>query len=1098
MNIDEYPVERGRYLIEASAGTGKTWTITHLFLRLVLRGVPVGRILVTTFSKAAAAELKERIQNVLREELAAREAPGTDAENPAALREKLLLRLAADSLDEIFIGTIHGFCQKMLHEFPLETGISEDAVLVPDDAQYREFLVRSFCRERYYRSDIPAGERIQFGNLCRAAAMAPHNPGEVEVRTDEETRIYQDVLEFVQANLQREKERESVLSFDDLIVRFHAALTAPGSRLGDRVRSRFQAVFVDEFQDTDRLQFEIFDRCFPKESDALFYMIGDPKQAIYEFRGADIYTYLHARDTADACYHLTRNFRSTPRMIEAVNRMFGDGDPSEGHTTAGAFLQEDIPYIAVVSGKGEEAFPSQRGVADPTLRFRHYVGKTKECDNAIFEDVTREIAWLLSPGNPMKIDREIEENGVKKTVSAPLQASDIAILVPKHDQAARFLKMLNSRNIAASACKSGRIFESVEARVMLFYLEALLDPAEERLRALLLSPLFRVSGQELLEEQIDMSFVREQLRIQAEAWRESGLPSAFYALLDMALPGRGAPRRNILAEAGGERRYTNLMQLMELLYDRESREHLQPDEVVSLLRRAIAGESGTAGDASADGGVEDNPEQLRLDRDGEAVQILTMFAAKGLEFPVVFVPFPARTAGSRIVYGTLANRGWKEGRPQLDFTKKDEELAAFTYAEALRSQLRLLYVALTRASYVTYLYTRQLPDNDRRGTNFVNSAQGVLMTDRAALRELSPASFYNSKATLPEVPASWFTHPEGVFGRWPERPALTLAASGETRDDLVCRTPPTVPEGMRTMSFSSFHSILEHTREQESETAGEYDTLFPSPTRDAAEEAAEPGAPASAVPGGSFRDFPRGTRVGTMVHEALEALGGGFDLFAPDAPEEKLERARNIARRKLAEYGCDPERLLEPFLDGMVRALRTPLPGLGCALYEIRNYVQEMDFLMDASRSLALGSILHILNTQASEPYRGKLGEVPDSVTARGFLTGKIDLIFEHKGLYYIADWKTNDLGRHDEDYAPEAIREAMVRSHYILQGYLYSAGLLQLLRQRWIAEERFGGVYYLFLRGMDAAGCNGIWFDRPGIGCLDALLKLMRKEASL
>ena len=1091
MKIEDYPVESGRYLIEASAGTGKTWTITHLFLRLVLRGMPVGRILVTTFSKAAAAELKERIQSVLTEELERRDAlPAEPGEADSRLREKLLLQLAVSSMDEIFIGTIHGFCQKMLHEFPLETGIPEEAGLVPDDDRYREFLVRSFCREHYYRGNLPADGKIPFGKLCRAAALAPRGSEAVEIMTSADTEVYGEVLNFVRANLQHEKEREGVLSFDDLIVRFHAALTAEGSRLGERVRARYQAVFVDEFQDTDRLQFEIFDRCFPKGTSALFYMIGDPKQAIYEFRGADIYTYLRARKTADRCYHLTRNFRSTPRMIEAVNRMFGDGDLSEGHEARGAFLQEDIPYVSVVSGKGEDAFPSRRGDTEPALRFRHYIGKNEDCEKEIFEDVTREIAWLLSGECAMKIDRENEdENGVRRIVSEPLKASDIAILVPKHEQAARFLKLLNARGIAASACKSGRIYDTVEARLMLLYLECLLEPREERVRALLLSPCFRMAGREILEEGAAAALVREQLRQQAAEWREAGLPSAFCALLDMELPGRPTPRQRLLSEADGERSCTNFLQLMELLYERETRDHLQPDEVVSCLRRAISGESGeTAEGAGTEGGSEDNPEQLRLDRDSEAVQILTMFAAKGLEFPVVFVPFPARTAGWRILCGSLANQARTGGRLLLDFTKKNKELAASTYAEALRSQIRLLYVALTRASCLTYLYTRQLSDDaGSRSTNYVNSAQGVIMTAPAALRTMTPGNFYNNKAHLPSPAAEWFTRPQGVFGRCPERPEVTPESAAEVRDDLAPREPPAVPEGLRTMSFSSFHSILEHTRERETESAGEYDLLF-APPRDDADVPAEPRSAA-------FRDFPRGTRIGTMVHQALEAMTGAFDAFVPPAPPEKIARARDVARRLLAEYGCE-EQWLEALLDAMKRAFETPLPGIGIPLSRVGRCVQEMDFLMDASRCLDLGRIMRVLQTEASPAWRGKFGPLPDSGSCRGFLTGKIDLIFEHDGFYYIADWKTNYLGPRDEDYRPEAIQETMKASHYILQAYLYSAGLLRLMRQRGIPEERFGGVYYLFLRGMDPDGRNGIWYDRPPAACLDALLKLMQKGA--
>ena len=333
----------GRYLIEASAGTGKTYTITHLILRLILKGVPVRKILVTTFSKAAADELKDRILKLLNKELNKLESDGEPGSGPSseqASREtekragrgkgadtsdpdqpdmfdfvgkqknRLLLQLAVSSIDEMTVSTIHGFCQKMLREYALKSGNGFETELIPDESEYRDRLIRKFCRSRFYGGDDRIDEK--FEKLQKAAdfASGPIDCDSAEGESlNEQQTLYRDVYRYVREQMQAEKDRDGVISYDDIIRDFDAALQTEDG-LAELIRSRFQAVFVDEFQDTDRLQYRIFDKCFPRGCPRLFYMIGDPKQAIYGFRGADIYTYLQAKETADDKVTLTKNFRS--------------------------------------------------------------------------------------------------------------------------------------------------------------------------------------------------------------------------------------------------------------------------------------------------------------------------------------------------------------------------------------------------------------------------------------------------------------------------------------------------------------------------------------------------------------------------------------------------------------------------------------------------------------------------------------------------------------------------------------------------------------------------------------------------------------------
>ena len=1164
------PSPGGRYLIEASAGTGKTFTITHLILRLIIKGVPVRKILVTTFSKAAADELKTRILELLNEKLrelesdlggasSGRNGGGTeecaglareeDASGPQQTlsgsaeqqKERFLLQLAVSSIDEMTVGTIHGFCQKMLREHALKSGVGFETELVPDESEYRDRLIRKFCRNRFYGGDTRNDQDFE---TFRKAAKFASDPidrdcAEGEVLNDRQA-LCRDVYRYVRMGLQSEKDRDGAISYDDIIRDFDAALRKDDS-LAELVRAHYQAVFVDEFQDTDRLQYRIFDQCFPKGSPNLFYMIGDPKQAIYGFRGADIYTYLQAKKTADEQFTLTKNYRSSPDMIEAVNRMFGDGDLKETHETDGVFLQKDIPFISIASGASED-FPDVPGGA---LRLRHYSGTKSECEPEIMDDVVREIRYLLSEDCsimvPEKPDEDDEDGGDSrnKTALRHLRASDIAILVQKHDQAADFVKLLNGEGIAASACKSGKIFSTGEAKLMLLLLRCFLHPEAKSVRGLMLSPFFRFSADDVISDSASLESLLKQMAEYGRIWVQSGLPAAFLQFLDTSVSGV-SPRLLILSEFNGERVITNLIQLMELLYRKEAKEHLLPEDVLDTLNLLI---SDKAQSTSMDDS-EDNPDELRLDRDSASVQILTMFAAKGLEFPVVFVPFPVKTDWNHmqqrhkeIAYRiNTAARNAETPETVLDFGQSDENQDA-ARREEIRNSLRLLYVSLTRASLVTYLYTQQLSEPNGKAVNFVKSAQGVLLTShrqseqspgKTVVEQLWDSGYFTSTGDiLPLQLADWWKGlNDGVSGG---DPSFRFKRNGVferhfgTRTSIAPVRKDDAPESLEAavfsgeirdrwsiMSFSAFHNIMNDRADVEHETPADLDERNDAlEDENESEPSDETGAPALPSPDRNlFRDFPHGATVGSMTHKLLENCAGHFDLFAPGGQGDPANRAAIESRISAAlrefGYGSGDEIMFRQLLDGVSRTLRIPLPktsggdGIGIPLSEIRQdrMVAEMEFFLDAPDSLDLERILSILADTASEQARPLVNRKSVSRDGNGILNGIIDLIFEHDGKDYIVDWKTNWLGASDADYSPRRILAAMGNAGYILQSYLYAAALLRFLRQRGMEYDAFGGVYYLFLRGLSRGTRNGIWFDVPPRECLERLLTLFKKEA--
>ncbi len=1181
MNLCDYPIEHGRYLIEASAGTGKTYTITHLILRLVLRGVPVRKILVTTFSNAAADELKARILKLLNEELdnltpkpeetasgtnAASSGTGTATSGPdqpessdtqassggvpssEALKSRILLQLAVSSIDEMTVSTIHGFCQKMLAEFALKSGNGIETELIPDEDEYVERLTKAFCRDRLYGGGFTG--KADFKKIGKAASFAkePSDRDSVEgEKLNGAQALYRDVYRYVKARLRTEKKKDGVVSFGDMIRDLDAALQADGS-LAELIRARYQAVFVDEFQDTDRIQYRIFDKCFPRGCPNLFYMIGDPKQAIYGFRGADIYTYLQAKNTADGKFTLTKNFRSSPDMIEAVNLMFGDGDLEENHVTAGVFLQKDIPFISIVSGKDPSEFPANPG---GSLRFRHYIGSKNACARRIMDDVVREIRYLLSVDSPMLV--RCKDDGEAEAKIRPLRASDIAVLVQRHAEAADFVARLNMEGIAASACKSGKIYDTDEAKLMLLLLRCFLFPDMKCVRGLMLSPFFRISCEDVVSVPALCEMLMKQLSECGKVWKQSGFPAAFLQFLDTRFRDV-SPRNRILSEFNGERVITNLIQLMELLYRKEAEEHLLPEDVFNTLNRLVEGKEKTGGEE----GTEDNPDQLRLDRDSASVQILTMFAAKGLEFPIVFIPYPSKTDWGHMQRGTVAYRVNTSARTQdaggpseegivLDFglsnvcktTAKDEEF---------RNSLRLLYVALTRASVATYLYTQQLDPKEKISGNSINytkSAIGVLMTSHghpvedpegetgpeAASAPVEETfveqnwnrgyySYANLKEVLPKPTAAWWTaldEPEplntafhirrnGVFERHfgvrsgigalrpEELPGMMSVAkfTGDIRDDWA------------VMSFSAFHNILNGRADEERETPADLDEQNNAIDDSADRDESGEGSGVPSVDLNLFRGFPRGTTVGSMTHRLLELCAGRFDLFAPESMDDPANMAavQDRISAALREFGFDSEdgTLIRQLLDGVSRTMRITLPGLSggsgfsLSMLDRNRMVPEMEFFLDAPASLKLERILTILTDTGSAQARALVSREKSDFDKNGVLNGIIDLVFEYGSKYYIVDWKTNWLGDSDADYAPDRIRAAMGRAGYVLQSYLYAAALLQILLQRGLDYDAFGGVYYIFLRGLNTGTRNGIWADVPPKECLEHLLSLFQK----
>ncbi|MDF2415380.1 exodeoxyribonuclease V subunit beta [Aeromonas sp. 1HA1] len=1171
LNTLRFPLH-GERLIEASAGTGKTYTIAGLYLRLLLghgplieegadagqpsaheRPLSVTEILVVTFTEAATAELRGRIRGRIHEaRLAFMRGESKDALLAQLLVEvedhELAARrlLAAErQMDEAAVFTIHGFCQRMLKQNAFESGALFETEFLTDDSQLRLQAVSDYWRAEFYPVDKTLASSVRvlwpspaallremsswldnseleihpaLGDETLAArhqaAMARievvkrewlAQTDEIRRQTDgqisrytgknyeswlakiadwaqdessgyaipkELERFGQTVLEenlkkggavptlplfsqidellasrpgirdlilqraavVVRSRMQASKRQAHQLSFDDLLKDLDGALgSGLGERLCDRIRATYRVAMIDEFQDTDPQQYRIFHRLYGGHSDTALLMIGDPKQAIYGFRGADIFTYIQARRNVSAHYTLGRNWRSSSALVGAVNGLFERAkDP---------FIYEaDIPFLPV-EAQGKSKALLLDGATAPVLHCWQLSGQPTfnrgDYQSKMARATAAEIHRLLT----------LAREGKAKIGDQAVKAGDIAVLV-RTGAEGKLVQQELARLAIASVYLSNResVLEQTEAREILLILHACQNPSEERsLRAALATGLFDLDAKALdglaSDERAWESAVQEFMEYRS-IWHRRGVLAMLRALLY---------RRNLasslLASPYGERRLTNFLHLGELLQQVSS----ELDGEYALLRwlgEAVSRQSG-----------EDAEQVLRLESERKLVQIVTIHKSKGLEYPLVFLPFICshRTAETPL-YHEADEAG---NRTILDLTGAEGSLAEAD-RERLAEDLRLLYVALTRGVYATWLGLAPVRAGAGKSekTDLHHTAIGYLLqkgeegdaaTLATALTELSQA--------LPGVAVG--------------EPSLTRLAPLPPEEEQLGEPQVRHFTGRleRDWWISSYSGLA-------AQGHGHSKGVLANPGFDdevvteAAALAAELStAQQEEAPQPSIFTFPKGARPGTLLHSLFETIdfqsAGGESL------------AQHIASLLLQD-GFD-ERWAEVLQQQVEAVLDTPLDtGFGDPV-RLRDLAPErkqveLEFFLPMGRVTA--PALTALCQQHDPLSRGN--KPLSFATVQGMLKGFIDLVFEWQGRWYLLDYKSNHLGMSAADYSRPALERAMAEHRYDLQYQLYSLALHRLLTLRlpgYDFEQHFGGVFYLFLRGMPQ---GGIFHTRP------------------
>lgn len=1139
----------GLSVIEASAGTGKTYAISHLVPKLLLDGsaTRLGEILLVTFTNDAARELSARVRRVL-EKLHAPPAPDEE------LRDEGLHRLRAAfgaervrevagrallDLDLLGVSTIHSFCKSVLQTEGTLCGLPTVPELIPDSDAIVEQVLRDHWESRLAAHALPAaiasagkwepGEDLaflrtalpleDFTPLPAAESFTARLEGIDTLRRgfttevcDELDGVLSQVVDWTQkapapgvrsglaaalggaafftavqhaakvpdwisgrnkagkvlkhaAECCRAVELATTLvgaldaarwdfrieclaavrrattealaaarqiTYDGLIGTLSAALRGPHApTLIGRLRARFRVALIDESQDTDDRQFEIFRKIFvdPPESSGRLVLIGDPKQAIYAFRGADVNTYLAAKElAADRVYPLTRTFRSPEPLVRATNALF---------SREGSLLKEGLHFPVAVSGLAGDRQLTIDGTPDPARVECWIVPESDAADfsstgkrnHRIAGAVASEIVRILKTG-------ALTGDGDPR----PVTPGDVAVLVSDGIQARAVAEALLERGVPAVRAGGDDIMASDEATELLTILRAVLEPRRAGLRhAALATRMLGVTASAIraLSESDDGGTWGAKFTRWQEVWIRSGVAAALVEMdADAGVTLRLAPLPL------GERRVTNLRQLTDLLEAASHKLGRDPARLLRWFGREVAA-------AEARSFVDER--QLRIESDAQAAKIVTMHSAKGLQYPLVFCPFlwsSKKIGGIR----KLARKG--DAPLLIDTARSDDTTLAALRRDALEDRLRLAYVAVTRAQVKVWILGGDVCGDH----NPASALDWLLRTDDGEFDEAwaktaggkgrGARHLAGLEALVAASGAGDVLHSKPLP---PTDDARFAPASPSVAADLEALEAPDVPSPWGLTSFSSL------TRENDHEG--------PLPVR--RDEPAEPGP-------NPFFDAPGGALVGTALHEWIER----WDFTAPDP---------QALREHFAKFPI--EAVHPPFagrVGGMLEALREAvLPGLDCALHVAcpDPAASEWHFQLPIADALGPDALAEVFARHGFSEYADALAALP-SAELHGYLHGFLDRIAFHNGSWGVIDWKTNTLGKSPAAYDGAGLLRCACESHYLLQTHLYLVALRRFLGP----DVPVSGAWLVFLRAVSPGRTDGILHIHPSKAFLDDL----------
>jgi exodeoxyribonuclease V beta subunit len=1094
-------------LIEASAGTGKTYSIAILCLRLLLeKNIALPEILMVTFTKAAVAELETRIRAfVLMAHQASIGQKSNDDKIDRIVRNcqqqlgeaetELRLKNALLFLDETAILTIHGFCQRTLSEFAFETNqiFGAEAMSETDLKDLMEDEINEFWRKhivvlelallRYlnpeyltrellssYLDNAIAGKKLLAIADLEDNLLSPENQqriiGQLDVQQeiiDEATKaaieylieneeslaraananknaikkfiplfgnwealleeilksvgtnyvqnifgeviviaapifeaknemdtclqrfsnqLYQMAIASVIAKVKAYKEQKSLLAFDDMITKLHdAVVVRKNPSLIAALQLKYKAVFIDEFQDTDKLQYEIFNGLFA--ADNILFYIGDPKQSIYAWRKADILTYFKAANEVANIYGMNTNYRSCNGIIEAQNVFF---KPEKDYDTF-HFLDavDAIQYIKVAAPTNNDK-GNVVHMGKPVTPMSIYENEKEEAiENSVFATV----AQLLSDPNFMISDKK----GARR-----ITPSDIGILVRANKKGQKIKELLAAHKIPAVTIDESKISDTAEAIELLYVLQAVNDIRVSTINKALLSGLTGYDIKDIL--QLNEEMVLNQFKRYQQVWARQGV----YVMLMQFVTDYKIKTHLLDGEKkGGERRLSNVLQLIEVLHKNQISNQYAPIELLNWLQKLTESKT-TVGDEF----------EQRIESDSDSVKIVTIHKSKGLEYNIVIAPYLDFTTGD---HDFCSFRNDDTG----EYLFAGKEILSKEQSDLMNKQLeqenrRLMYVAITRAKYKCYLH-RNVKKKGSSLKNFID-----------AIKKAAPETIAFDE--VPEIPSNYrYNSDTKAF------PISFRKAKDFSLESLYWRK-------LSYTFLNPEHASI--TKTNAGEPLDEYSDFV-------------------------FRRLKKGAYTGNLLHYIFEFMDFSDASYWPKVIETALKR---LSPGNTETYTELLLLLLQQVTQATIscndHSFQLAQISSGQCLNEFEFDFSVSSFQAQEISELSTPSVpLHIRSFDKME----------------GMMNGKMDLFFEQNGRYYILDWKSNYLGDQLSDYNTENVWEAMAQNNYHLQYHIYTVAICKYLSLRipnFSYDTHFGGVIYLFVRGVRMEGNTGIFFSKP------------------
>ena len=1189
-------------LIEASAGTGKTYTIGSLYLRLLLkagennfsRPLNVEEILVVTFTDMATEELKKKIRERITDAID-KLTTFTETQDKSAFKNDEFLtalchdldifeaihrlKLADQNMDLAAIYTIHGFCRRMLMQYAFHSGIHFNLELIKDQSDLLVRFANEFWREHFYPLDFESANFIatelvspanvlsllkadlgkdlqveienkqvlsvpiqiflsqylggyqkalnelkafwlesadeisaiitnelekdypkdqlkslnrkkyqvkRLGDWINKINQWSNNPRDYQINTtlkeyflqssieknyEEQTDknkdkkpatpfyalIFEELEKRVNALISPDLLRRIILyhyrqglqqklldyklnhqekSFDDLLRLLCKALQGPqGDELAEMIRFQYPFAMIDEFQDTDSQQYAIFSKIYRDnpEKNTGFIMIGDPKQAIYRFRGADIFTYLKASDEAQSRFELTKNYRSEKHLVDGVNALF-DFPQSP-------FIYQNINFTAVDSRDDHLRF-YLNGKAEPAYRFYLTEGdKVNKTEMAKICAISIQ-HWLKSAAENQAV---FQNEDTCKT----LQPANIAVLVKNRYEAADVIQELQKLGIASVYLSDqSSVFDSHVAVELLRILKACLNVAERPILNAIATALFGLNAadiHQIQQNEADWQRWADSFAQYQQTWQRQGI----LVMLHQILLEQGISER-LLSQATGERDLTDFLHLAEILQQAATL-HESEAALLSWFEKQIQGE----GRQEA---------QIRLESERQLVKIVSIHKSKGLEYDLVWLPFlavPSKipTAGDMNVY-------YSKERDETLWDMENRNLNAL-YEETFAEELRLLYVALTRAKYQMAFALPAQFDKKWNALHYVLS-QGEIG------KEINLSDSKNTETLLQTFKEKMQDNVE--IGTKPNLEALTALSINTKNDDLkAAEFTGNIEQDWRITSFTSIEQG--HRRQNYfTESAGKKHAVFDDAKDYDGQNSIEISTALLNENESNILDLPRGKQVGTVLHRHFENC-----YFSDLANTEEIDKLRQSLQLD--------ETFTEPLQNWLQQISHTPLSNeIGIALADLANKdcIKEMPFYLAIREHFDVEAFNRALKAHhhlPSEPLQFE--------QIQGMVRGSIDLVFRHNGKYYLVDYKSNFLGSTLADYNQDALKKEMLHSHYDWQYLIYTLALhryLQSVVPHYDYARDFGGVFYLFLRGMNGEPQSGVFYDRPSVELITEL----------